>query len=981
MTTFNFHVPFNFSVPEDTQRLWQQISSCWSHQNLPDGQRFLGSVRINQEDTDKVLSVVGYNLRRIGSGSISYERIHERFPEPERNWLKILTFALSEYAYYYSGFETDSGIERGFWHGFCEKLKLRHTDKIENSLREIVGEGFELLGLVQAKGGYRYVSTLWLQSGIPQRNISHFSRLVQEFSNEYGWWEIAHTCYEDISEELLNFCELKHKHRKWRTLINFLKVSCSDQEQKEAEPISGQLLQGIAIIAVELERQGTLPKEIKNDNEREKLLGNYYLPNNFFLRNWDNLIQVLTPRHSRQGSSRRIFNCRPKALSLVLDINDSLNIQLVLPEQNIWKKEWDKLGGTFCQIPEATWEGSIPSKGKLMIPEKVVDIKKVAECWIWQLLDHNHKCLNEWKLEGIANKLPYVVFNAFTGDRLNLESDDFTIRGIQEIIFFTPKCMHIELDEGIEILDSCVPSSITEWRGQHLKLITKQSSIDFHAKNTHNILITWVESLEEQPRLIGLKLKGKKSVYIEIPRIFYPPVEREISLNISIENIAEQQTIIMSTKNILPNNSWQPIILDEINKPGKYEVRLWEQLNRLNRWSYKFEIQEEYQINDELNNIDLLISSSSQYRLQKLPVITDSSTKFWAEEFKIEGLFPLEIISLSLRDKRETVFSQFQADPSGNLLLSLAHLYDSLSSDSDFYALGYQRLGGKIEPLIEMQTTPLSISWVGDNQEVKISGLFSHENYFLSCWNLLLPANLPLKIQVISSNEKTITIPLKLPPGIYHIQLFDSLKKPHNLGWWCGSNQYDLPDEALENDDLANYCYTILDNESDDDFIKAAEKFDYDYQFLENIINDFHNSYFPKWLNNHCLIQKLQALLDTLKTDMKIKSTQQQKAVNNNLLQAQNSPSINTSIKWLLIELTSVQKREFVKKLIEKRIDKYELRDKISSIKLPEEPYENFILLECKNAGQIKTCIQSLEYVKKITDLSQNDAEKILNLC
>ena len=120
MTTVNFHVPFNFSVPEDTQRLWQQISACWSHQNLPDGQRFLGSVRINQEDTDKVLSVVGYNLRRIGSGSISYERIHERFPEPERNWLKILTFALSEYAYYYSGFETDSGIERGFWHGFCE---------------------------------------------------------------------------------------------------------------------------------------------------------------------------------------------------------------------------------------------------------------------------------------------------------------------------------------------------------------------------------------------------------------------------------------------------------------------------------------------------------------------------------------------------------------------------------------------------------------------------------------------------------------------------------------------------------------------------------------------------------------------------------------------------------------------------------------------------------------------------------------------
>ncbi|MBA4444587.1 hypothetical protein FHK94_02485 [Cylindrospermopsis raciborskii CS-506_D] len=120
---------------------------------------------------------------------------------------------------------------------------------------------------------------------------------------------------------------------------------------------------------------------------------------------------------------------------------------------------------------------------------------------------------------------------------------------------------------------------------------------------------------------------------------------------------------------------------------------------------------------------------------------------------------------------------------------------------------------------------------------------------------------------------------------------------------------------------------------------------------------------------------------------MKIKSTQQQKAVTNNLVKFQNSPSINTSRKWLLITLTSrtsSQKREFVKKLIEKRIDEYQLRDKISSIKLPaQKELHEFILLECKNAGQIQieTCIQSLEYVKNIEPLSQNDAEKILKLC
>lgn len=187
--------------------------------------------------------------------TITYNKLYERFYEPEQNWLKILTFALSEYAYYYSS------VTERFWHGWCEKLKLPYNQSKENTFRQIVGEGFDLLGIVKAKGGYRYVSTLWLQSGIPQQNLKHFSQLVQEFSNEYGWWEIAHSSCEDISEELFNFCQ--EKHPQWGTLINFLKASCPQKENEEVEPISGQLLQGIAVVAVELERQGTLPEELK----------------------------------------------------------------------------------------------------------------------------------------------------------------------------------------------------------------------------------------------------------------------------------------------------------------------------------------------------------------------------------------------------------------------------------------------------------------------------------------------------------------------------------------------------------------------------------------------------------------------------------------------------------------------------------------------------------------------------------------------
>lgn len=265
---------FNFSIPRQTQHLWQTISSHWSHYNRPDKQRFLGSIQISQKATDQVLDVVGYNLSNLST--VTYNKLYERFDEPEHNWLKILTFALSEYAYYYSS------VEEKFWYGFCQKLQLSCNQSLEKTLRRIVGDGFDLLGLVKAKGGYPYVSTLWLQSGIPQQNLNHFAHLVQEFSNEYGWWEIAHSSCEDISEELFDFCH--EKHPQWTTLIHFLKSSCPQKENEEVEPISGQLLQGIAIIAVELERQGTLPEALKDDNEREKLLRNYYLPNNFLDR-------------------------------------------------------------------------------------------------------------------------------------------------------------------------------------------------------------------------------------------------------------------------------------------------------------------------------------------------------------------------------------------------------------------------------------------------------------------------------------------------------------------------------------------------------------------------------------------------------------------------------------------------------------------------------------------------------------------------
>jgi hypothetical protein len=958
---------FNFSIPRHTQHLWEKISSRWSHYNHPEGQRFLGSVKITQTATDQVLAVVRDNLNNISR--ITYNSLYDKFDEPEQNWLKIITFALSEYAYYYSNVETK------FWEGFCQRLNLSYTQGIENTLRQIAGEGFNLLGIVKAKGGYSYVSTLWLQSGIPQQNLQHFAQLTQEFSREYGWWEIAHNSGEDIAEELLNFCQ--EKHPQWKTLIHFLKASCSEIEGKEVEPIAGHLLQGIAIIAVELERKGTLPEELKDDNQRDKILGNYYLPNNFFLRNWDSLIKVLTHQR-RQGSNRRIISRRPKPLSLILDVADSFNMQLVLPEQNLWKKGWENLGGTFCKIPQARWEDTIPTKPGLIIPEQVVNISNVTQIAQWELLDHHRQSLLEWKIEGVTNDLPCLIFDAWTGDRLQLNSDNLIITGTKEIIFFTAQGITLELGDGIEILDSCVPSSLKQWRGQHFTLTTQQSSIRFATTNVDKSPISWVNSIAEHPTLRGLQLKGKKSIYLEIPNLWYPPIEKPVSLHISIENLTQKQTIISTTENLVPSSNWQEIYLHKwITQPGKYEARLW---NESNRWSYKFELTKEYQITGEVDRNNLIINSSSQGQLNQLPILTDSINKFWSEEISIKGLFPLEIINFYLQDKQETVFYQCQANAFGNLSLSVASLYDLLPPDADFYSLDYQRLGGEIEALMVMETVLLKISCNWDNQSVEISGLLPHENYRLSCWNLLLPENPPLKINIplILSNDATITVPLELPPGIYHIQLFSSRKLLSHLGWWCGSNQHDLLDAALENEDLENYCYTILGNETSvENFIKASDKFDYDQSSLNTSIDSLKNShfYFPEWLEIKTLIEKLQALSVNLKVDVSNPlSTEEVEIARVN----HTDDLSGNQEKWLLIRLTNHKKRNLIVKQIEIMIAKHNLQSDNLIFYVPKERiYNDILLMKDTHINYINRNI-SLEYIQQITDLPLNDAQKIL---
>ena len=232
----------NFSQPRQAEIIWQKLQSetYWEHHERPSGQRFLGSFRISRKVSEQLLDLAAQNLGRVRL--LTFNRLCKRFDvcDPERYWIRLVTLALSEYAYY-------NESDKDFWEGLCDRLKLENSPGTQNALREVVRQGSELLGLRvirdERNGEVRCVSTLCLQSGISQQNLKHFSRLLEEPSQQYEWWDIAHAEPEDLSQVLYEFCY--QYHRQWGKLLKFLESSCTDSNE-EAEPISGELLQGLA---------------------------------------------------------------------------------------------------------------------------------------------------------------------------------------------------------------------------------------------------------------------------------------------------------------------------------------------------------------------------------------------------------------------------------------------------------------------------------------------------------------------------------------------------------------------------------------------------------------------------------------------------------------------------------------------------------------------------------------------------------------
>lgn len=849
----------DLSNSNDARELWEEkILPKWRHRDRHTGQRFLGSLKINQENSNCLLNIVGKSLRlHLSYGrSLTYSSLSQHF-DINKNWIRIITAALSEYAYYYSS------SKHGFWEGFCnhELINISYDREVEIAFREVIREGITLLGLVRARLGHKFVSTLWLQSGIPQRNLHHFAELVQEIANEYGWWELAHTSEKLLSQELLEFCQESYPPK--NILINFLNVSHSDSDIDAGEPISGQLVQGIAMVALELERNNRRPNILRDVNQREEILGNYYLPEHFFLRDWDNLIQVLTNVRNQGRSYSRTIRPRKKSLLLILDVFESGNIQLVLPEQNLKESNWSSLLGSYCHIPSprsgSIWQGNIPNSSSdfLEIPEQIFNVQTVEPQWSLRLLSHVNSELFAWQYRGITEAFPCLVFDANSGTHISLDAANPVISKTNEVICFVRNDLQLTFTDGIYILNSYVPCSISGWYGQHIQLLSQQADFSLTiSEQTSPVLIRWQISNNQHPELRGLKIKGREEVFIETPTFWHPPTRENVNFKISVENLTNREIIPTTSVDVSMSNRWQNISLEDlIATSGKYQVRLW---NEVQRYSYSFELKSTHLISEALNPNTLQISRGQGEIVENLPIQCNQPDQFWSEIIKIQGLWTLEKVLLTLSNGESNASCLVSADKFGGLEISLSMLYGRLP-ESDWYALDYQRSGMESQRLIEFSASTLSISCIFMNNSIQLSGLQINQHYSLMCWNLLTPENAPERITVHNDGQD-IEVPLSLSAGIYHIQIQG--RSLQDLGCWCGIDRTNL---LVEDEDLGVYWFPILGNEPIEDFISASNEMGIDRQSqrIKSMLSSLRsNSYlFPEWLNRDSLVEKLAAFL------------------------------------------------------------------------------------------------------------------------
>ena len=250
----------------------------------------------------------------------------------------------------------------------------------------------------------------------------------------------------------------------------------------------------------------------------------------------------------------------------------------------------------------------------------------------------------------------------------------------------------------------------------------------------------------------------------------------------------------------------------------------------------------------------------------------------------------------------------------------------------------------------------------------------------MSGWNLFNPNRELEKIDFSLSNSQQITIELNFSPGIYLIQLYQDRQLIENIGLWCGIDPQNIPDEINNNETLANYCYTILGNESLTDFSAALEELEANFnrERIQIILDRLYknNYYLPQWLDKDSLTEKIQKILASLLQPETLET-------NDIVAEEENTDEVTQvstiSGQWCLVTVYARRRESFLI-CLRSDIENQQLQELIIEIiELEESVYENMILLRIADFVEARRVLRRIDNFQAIQRLTPNEANRMKN--
>jgi hypothetical protein len=662
----------DFTNPQYAKKVWEErIWPYWVDRDKPKGQRFLGNVNISREQSEELMSFIGESLRPLKSSSKSLNN-YKKFKSSSQDWIKIFTFALSEYAYYYS--------DDKFWEGLCSKWMLPYNQGVGNTLREITGRGIKILGLVEASDGYKYVSTMWLQSAIPHRNMNQFARLMQELSNNQSWDSLAQLSTKDLAQKILEIHDRRYPAN--GTLFRLL---------KHQPAVAGKIVSGVATIAKNLQDEQIELSVLADGLKGKELLNKISLENDFFIRDWEAVIKILEPKNV-QKKHRSVRQGAEEAF-LRLDVEDSENIQFVLPAQNIRVDRWSELRGSGCSIPAVQWKGCLDMQGNLSIPERIVDINQPQQVCDIELVSDQGDVLYVWQCAMVESVSPYLIFDAFSGSHLLTENDEL-VTDSTEIVCFVPISVKVITEYDASLLEDGISCSIKGWKGNRLELKGDQAVIRIQAADDScGRSIHWQLLNNNEPRLTGLSLDTKPN-YFEMPMLWLPPDSGFSQGEVKVIRIEDNEEVYTETfeQKAINSEKWQGVTLGSANLVfGKYRVDVsTESL----AWSHEFFLKSQYAVISSKMELPSIYIDGQALADESLPYVCFESYEFNAKIIEIRGLWALELIDLILVSEFSSIDqTSVQADQQGISEIRMSELSEFWDQSAGWHELSYRRRG------------------------------------------------------------------------------------------------------------------------------------------------------------------------------------------------------------------------------------------------------------------------------------------------